>query len=208
MFYINFLTGLLISAQTVVSGASFDLPEYIFETPQVEAAIIEEVIIPEVPFYSQFRDIHLAGWQKVSCGIADLGMIIDYYSDEEINIDNLLREGISSGAFINGAGWSHMGLINLSNKYGLGGKAYYPTDLSSIDAFDMLKSYLEDGPAIASVHYKLEPTNPIPHLIVVNGVKNGLVYYNDPANAGSGDFISIEDFIKAWKQKFIVIRPI
>jgi len=57
-------------------------------------------------------------------------------------------------------------------------------------------------------HYTLKPSNPIPHLVVINGVKDGFVYYNDPAEESAGIKISVSDFIKAWKKRFIAIRPI
>jgi hypothetical protein len=38
-------------------------------------------------------------------------------------------------------------------------------------------------------------------------MKDGVMYYNDPASSGGQKQISSADFIKAWKQKYIVIRP-
>jgi hypothetical protein len=75
-------------------------------------------------------------------------------------------------------------------------------------AFSALTKVLEEGPVMASVHYTFEPTNPIPHLVVVNGVRDGLVYYNDPAEPQGGGSISKEKFQRAWKQRYIEIRPI
>ena len=49
-------------------------------------------------------------------------------------------------------------------------------------AFVELEHQLEVGPVIVSVQYTFDPANPIPHLVVINGVKDGLVYYSDPAD--------------------------
>lgn len=42
---------------------------------------------------------------------------------------------------------------------------------------------------------------------VINGISGDTVFYNDPAGARAGETISVEDFMKAWKKRFIVVRP-
>lgn len=162
-----------------------------------------ETNIPEVPFYSQFSDISAPEWKKIGCGIADAAMIINYYKPGAVSVDELLKDGISSGAFITGAGWSHKGLASLFDAYGLAGKTYDLSGLNKDSAFLEFAKQLENGPAIASVHYKFDPQNPIPHLVVITGVKDGSVYYNDPANSSGGKTISISEFNRAWKKRFI-----
>lgn len=161
-----------------------------------------------VPFYSQFSDISSPSWQKVGCGIASLAMLISYYEDEPVSVNGLLEKGISAGAYLDSAGWIHSGLINLSHEYGLDGESRSLADLSMDDAFTALEKELKAGPVMASVHYTFEPTNPIPHLVVVNGVKDGQVFYNDPAEKVGGGSLSIDKFEKAWKKRYIAIRPI
>ncbi len=161
-----------------------------------------------VPFYSQFADITSPTWQKVGCGIASLSMLIDLYSDETVSVDSLLNRGIKAGAYIESAGWSHAGLIGLSRAYGLDGESVSLAHLTLTEAFAELANVLEEGPVMVSVHYTFEPTNPIPHLVVVNGVSDGQIFYNDPAEATGGGSISIEKFKKAWKKRYISIRPV
>lgn len=161
-----------------------------------------------VPFYSQFADISSTAWQKVGCGIAGLAMLIDFYSDEAVSVDTLLQRGIAAGAYLDSAGWIHSGLIGLSKAYGLGGESRSLAGLSMADAFAELEAELINGPVMASVHYTFEPTNPIPHLVVINGVKDGKVFYNDPAEVSGGGSLSIEKFQRAWKKRYIEIRPI
>lgn len=160
-----------------------------------------------VPFYSQFSDISSPEWQKVGCGIASLSMIIDFYSDEKVSVDTLLDSGIKAGAYITTAGWSHAGLIGLSHSYGLDGESVSLVDLNMKSAFNTLEKELQHGPVMVSVHYTFEPTNPIPHLVVVDGVSDGKVYYNDPAEKTGGGSISVEHFQSAWKKRYISIRP-
>ncbi|OGZ20058.1 MAG: hypothetical protein A2494_02285 [Candidatus Lloydbacteria bacterium RIFOXYC12_FULL_46_25] len=163
--------------------------------------------VRDVPFYSQFKDITSPKWKKVGCGIASLAMVIEYYEPNTVSVDKLLGQAIDSGAYQNNAGWIHKGLVSLSRKYGLDGKAY---DLSSGDketALKALKSHLKDGPVMVSVHYKFDPKSTIPHLAIINGIDGDIVYYNDPAMDKGGKQISTTQFLKAWKKRFIVFRP-
>ena len=164
--------------------------------------------IPVVPFYSQFTDIHSSSWQKVGCGITSLAMVIDYYSQETISVDALLKQGVSSGAYNKTYGWIHKDLITLSKEYGLEGNSYDVSSLGKDTSLVKLESFLSEGPVIASVHYKFDPKSKIPHLVVLDGIRDGFVYYNDPAGKFGQKKISITDFQKAWKKKFIVIRPV
>ncbi len=159
-----------------------------------------------VPFYSQFKDITQAEWKKVGCGIASLAMLIEFYEPGSVSVDTLLKEGISAGAYISDAGWSHAGLISLSKKYGLNGGSNDMSGSTMEAAFAKLKTVLKEGPVMVSVHYTFDPKNPIPHLVVINGVNDGKVYYNDPAEKSGGGSISISQFQSAWKKRYIQIR--
>jgi hypothetical protein len=169
---------------------------------------VENSDIFTVPFYSQFKDITSDSWKKVGCGIASLAMIIEFYEPGEVKVDTLLKEGISAGAYLDDAGWTHGGLIGLSKKYGLGGESHDLRDSTMESAFSRLKTVLEDGPVMASVHYTFDPKNPIPHLVVVNGVSDGMVYYNDPAEKVGGNSITVAQFKSAWKKRYIEIHPV
>ena len=162
--------------------------------------------IPIVPFYSQFTDITREDWKKRACGIVSLAMLLELYKPGEINVNILLEEGIASGAFLNNAGWIHNGLALLANDYGLDGKSYDFAPSTMEYAYTQFENSLKGGPVIASVHYKLDSQNPIPHLIVVNGIKNGQVYYNDPAENHGNMSLSVEKFLQAWKKRYIEIR--
>jgi len=205
MPYINFLAGLLASFSIAFPSAPLANQINSSATFPTEAPITAE-LIPSVPFYSQFRDIHAAEWQKLGCGIASLAMLIDFYKPQNISVNDLLNEGISAGAFIDGAGWSHRGLVLLANAHGLSGANYDLSRLNTDEAFAEFKQFLQEGPVIASVRYKFEATNPIPHLVVINGIDQDFIYYNDPAETSGGKSISIPDFLKSWKKRFIVIR--
>jgi len=175
---------------------------------KIDTSADKETNVFTVPFYSQFSDISMASWRKVGCGIASLAMLIEFYKPGEVTVDTLLGEGISAGAYISSAGWSHKGLIGLSNKYGLDGESYDMAGSSMDVAFAKLKDVLKTGPVIVSVHYTFDPKNPIPHLVVVNGIKDDLVHYNDPAEKSGDGTVSISQFQSAWKKRYIEVRPV
>ena len=207
---IKFIFGLLIIFTVV------NLPTPVQAIQNKEVLKISPIIeiekttsaIPDVPFYSQFTDITSPKWQKVGCGVTSLAMIIDYYEKDLISVDKLLTQGIAEGAYLQDAGWTYKGLISLGNKYGLDGDSYDLAKLSEKTAFAQFKASLNDGPVIASIHYKFDPKSTIPHLVVINGIKDDIVYYNDPAAKTGEKTISTTDFLKAWKKRFIVIRPV
>lgn len=163
---------------------------------------------PTVPFYSQFKDIDAPEWKKVGCGVASLAMIVNYYQPDAVSVNTLLKRGIASGAYLNNVGWTYKGLISLSNRYNLAGESYDLAKIGSKAAFAQFEAQLKNGPVIASVHYKFEPQNPIPHLVVINKIENDTLYYNDPAAQTGSKTISVADFVKAWKKRYIVIRPL
>lgn len=165
------------------------------------------ITIPDVPFYSQFQDITSSKWQKVGCGIASLAMIIEYYKPDTVSVDKLLGQAVASGAYQKDAGWIHKGLVLLSQKYGLDGTSYDLSKSGMKTAFNTLKTHTKDGPVMVSVHYKFDPKSTIPHLVVIDGIDGDVVYYNDPASNEGGQQISTTQFLKAWKKKFIVVRP-
>lgn len=170
-------------------------------------ATTSTVTIPDVPFYSQFKDITSSSWQKVGCGVTSLAMVIEYYKPETVSVNTLLNQGITLGAYQQKNGWSHQGLISLSKKYGLDGNSHDVSKLSRKAALSQFKGYLDDGPVIVSIHYKFDPKSTVPHLVVINGIKDGIVYYNDPAAKVGEKTITEDKFLNGWKRKFIVVRP-
>ncbi len=170
------------------------------------AIMPKKTAVFNVPFYSQFADISSPKWQKVGCGIASLAMLIEFYEPKKVKVDTLLSEGIAAGAYLADAGWTHAGLISLSKKYGLTGTSHDLAGSSMTAAFSKLESVLEEGPVMVSVHYTFNPKNPIPHLVVISGVREGKVFYNDPAEPSGGGSLSVEKFKKAWKKRYIEIR--
>ncbi len=177
------------------------------ETQQTTVRMATVNAVPVVPFFSQFTDISSPYWEKVGCGITDLTMIIDYYHPDAATVNEMLHKGIAAGAYDYNAGWIYQGLINLSHAYGLRGRYYDLDGLPQQTALARFESLLGSGPVILSVHYQFNPASAIPHLIVVNGINDNVVYYNDPATTKGTQSTSLQNFLRGWKRKIIVIRP-
>lgn len=164
------------------------------------------VAIPDVPFYSQFTDITSPRWQKVGCGITSLAMLIEYYG-ADVTVDSLLKQGIAAGAYLESAGWTYNGLVSVAKKYGMNGSWYDYGKSSNATALAKIKNDLDTGPVIASVHYKFDPASTIPHLVVITAIDGETVHYNDPAAQSGDGTISLSKFTKAWKKRYIIVRP-
>lgn len=199
---------LQVTLKSTSSNEEENVGKKIASEADVKPKTQSKTSVYSVPFFSQFADISASEWKKVGCGITSLAMLIDFYEPEAVTVDELLKQGIADGAYISDAGWSHAGLINLSHKYGLKGESHDLSGSTMDEAFATLTAELKDGPVMASVHYTFTPTNPIPHIVVVSGVRDGKVYYNDPAEKSGGGSISIAKFQGAWKKRYIDIRPV
>lgn len=192
---------------TLLSGGSASdvITENVVKNTTVQVDTTKNIISKYVPFYSQIRDISNPAWRGVSCGVASLAMVIDYYT-ESVAPDVLLQKGLASGAYNDQVGWYHSGLIKLAREYGLEGQTIHLGQNKQL-ALEKLKLELKTGPVMASVHYTFDYNNPIPHLVVITDIKNNVVHYNDPAENSGGGTISIDQFASSWKNRIIAIRP-
>ncbi len=173
----------------------------------VETATTTAATVRSVPFYSQFTDISDPAWQGVGSGIVSIAMVIDYFTSAEQDVDALLSRGLAEGAYLDHAGWTHGGLLNLAGSYNLTGESINLQALGERAALDELKEVLTDGPVLASVYYTFEEFNPIPHLVVITDAAHGYVYYNDPAEPAGGGRLTEAEFLRGWKERYIAVRP-
>lgn len=178
----------------------------VFAVVATTTSIAKKIPAISVPFISQLTDIIDPEWKKIGCGIASLAMIVNFYEPKSVGVNNLLDEGISAGAYSD-AGWIYSGLISIAKKHGLAGQAYDLAGQSTEIAFSKFTSAVAKGPVMASVHYKFEPDNPIPHLVVITNIKDNLVYYNDPASTSGNRTISLTTFKNAWKKRYLEFTP-
>ncbi|MFP4616822.1 MAG: cysteine peptidase family C39 domain-containing protein [Candidatus Paceibacterota bacterium] len=178
---------------TSVKNASKDIKEMLPAT------------VPEVPFFSQSSDINWVKWRGRACGVASLAMLIEMYKPGETSPQLLLEEGLSSGHYLTELGWTHNGLALMAEEHGLKAETHDLSHLAMNDAYHQFLSFLNDGPVIASVFHGFDPDSEIPHLVVISGEADNLLYYNDPAEGLGGLRITEEQFKKGWKKRFITV---
>jgi len=200
---------ILEEAEGIIVDAleSIEIEEIVL-SEETETRVGDDAQIPTVPFFSQLNDITAPSWKKIGCGIASLAMLIEYYNPGTVSVDTLLQEGIDARAYLESAGWTYAGLIGVAKKYSIAGETHDYGTLQMDDAYGKLLGALDDGPVMASVHYTFQKSNPIPHLVVINGIENDNVFYNDPAEEEGGGSVSVEQFKSAWKKRYIEFRPL
>lgn len=142
-------------------------------------------------------------------------MVKNHYN-ATINKDTLqemIDTGIKIGAYRPGIGWTHQGLIDLSNQYGFQGERFDYSQIDPQEGFNALLTHIGQGPVIASIHKDFNTKNG-GHLVVVNGyMKNdndAILSIVDPKSRKrkrNVRTISRSKFINGWKKRIIVIRP-
>jgi len=186
----------------------------------------------DVPHYSQQEDVVDESWKSRSCGIVSLAMAMKYFGVDFQDIDSLIQEGLIIGAYEDGVGWKHDGLISLAHNHGLFG---YREEFRSIvvDIVNKLFSpnhfeekLFEYG--VAKISHNIERNMPVivsldknmfgsndSHLVPITGTeKDGGVisgfYYHEPNpkdnNEPSHRFIDIDTFKKHWRKMAIFVQ--
>jgi hypothetical protein len=175
----------------------------------------------DVPFISQYADLGDHEWRARGCGIASLAMVMAFWHSRNAayrsgSLDGVLRAGLSCGAYREGIGWTHAGLVATARIFGYDGfnadyAAKSPHPKTAQEAWDLLQLELRTGPVLASVFSGLDPSRGGGHIVVVTGCADGLVTFNDPEalTAMEGQrVLALEAFLRAFKLRYIVIRPV
>lgn len=172
-------------------------------------------IILNVPYYSQYLDVSDENWKPRACGILCLKMVIDFYKQGNLPVDEFLKKGIGVGGF-GPSGWIHDILIDMAKDFDLVSyrKEYKGKDNNEESAIEEILNFLENNqPVIVSAVKNFSETNKF-HLVVLTGFeKDGDeikgFYYHDPDShdreAGKNKFVPIDIFKKHWRKMAIFI---
>jgi hypothetical protein len=174
----------------------------------------------EIRFISQYADIGDHEWRARGCGVASLKMVMDFWSRSPVaartaTLDELLRAGVTGGAYMESIGWHHRGLANIAGGYGY--KDIYNVDLAPrsptpkepMEAWRMMLKELRSGPVLASVWRHLDPPAG-GHILVVHGWDGELVSIADPMEMTAKEgfkLLALKPFLRYFKNRYIVIRP-
>lgn len=174
----------------------------------------------QIPFISQYSDLNDPTWKWRGCGVAALAMIMEYWhlrdaQNQTVSIEELLKTGLELNAYREGIGWTHRGLVEIAQRYGYEAfNADYapqsPTPKSLEETWQELTQELERGPVMASVYAGLDPARGGGHIVVITGITNGEVAFNDPEASTEQEGrknIPIKKFLAGFKQRYIIVRP-
>lgn len=167
----------------------------------------------QLPFYSQSWNLEKwkeAGfesredaeyWQNSSCGILCLGMVLQKVKQKPVSISELITKGKKIGAYNHTHGWSHDGLVNLAEKYGLEAKRYERLSL------DDLKNFLDRGYVIVvSIKWAFKKQKNLKERIMFWKKFGGHLALVVGYDSDSGDFIVHHTSIHPefnWEHKYI-----
>jgi hypothetical protein len=174
----------------------------------------------DVQFTSQYEGITDPAWQWRGCGIVALKMVLDYWNGQRDDyrtapVSELWRAGMDAGAYREGIGWVHGGIASVARSYGY--RSYNrdlapngSTPMKPEEALRELTRALEQGPVLASVYSGMDPGRGGGHIVVVTGIEEGLVSFNDPEQNSEREgkrTIAVRTFREAFKQRYICVLP-
>lgn len=176
----------------------------------------------QVPFYSQYSSDVPKDWQNKACGIVAIKMALEAKGVQVPTTPVLIEEGISAGTYRKGIGWTHDGLVEMTQRYGVSAyrkefrnrfERHFPF-LRPVFAkwyaprgYESLERTLESGSLpIVSVQ---SVTPGYTHLFLIVGFDDEGVLCHDPAkqSAETGAYIhmSRDKFIKHWRRLAIFV---
>lgn len=171
-----------------------------------------------LPFISQYSALP-SEWGSRGCGLVALKIALDYFHELDNNnqtmpLPQLLETALSSGAYREGIGWSHSGLVHLA--LGLGYHSWnrdLPKEQAGVtleQAMNVLKEDVLHGPVLVSVWKSFDPSQKGGHIVVVYKILDGLVSFVDPEkdNEVEGRIeMSAERFAQGFKMRSICLLP-
>ncbi|MFN7088693.1 MAG: hypothetical protein ACK4NX_02680, partial [Candidatus Paceibacteria bacterium] len=132
------------------------------------------------------------------------------------SLDELIRGGVELGAYIEGIGWRHQGLVDLAQKYGVSlifQKEFFKTKKDKAKGLKIIDNELQSQrPVAVSVRPGFNGQRDS-HLTLVVGMnlKSGSAtgyYIQDPYKGFRGHkyFVSKKDFLVGWRGGMIYIK--
>jgi hypothetical protein len=159
--------------------------------------------------HSQLSGVTAQEWQRRSCGVVALRMLMGYLDPARSfpSLDGLIAEGVEAGAYMNERGWRHDGLAALARAHGFTAADYDWTALPKETAFSYFLACLAAHPVIASVAKAFSPSED-GHLVVVTGIQEGQVFVNDPLREKREDVpysVPLPFFLEHWSRRAVVV---
>lgn len=161
--------------------------------------------IHKVPEFSQHLDVKEKEWKSRACGVTALKMLLEYNNSDSPSIDELIKIGVEKDAYIPNIGWKHRELAEIARDFKLKSRNFDWANLAPEEAFKKLKSYFPENPVLASI-YKDFDDRKGGHLIVLTGMENDTIFYNEPYAKKRQEIrrsVHKDKFMKGWKRRII-----
>ena len=157
-------------------------------------------------------------WQDSSCGVLCLKMATEGFLDKEVDsVSQIIKKGKDLGAYSHDSGWSHQGLVNLAQQYGL--NAYSSETLNE----KRLKQLLHQGSLIIiSIKWAFEINSSLKekilfwkkhggHLALVIGYEEGKGFFVhhtsiSPGYNWAGELIPFRKFKQGFTGRGIILN--
>lgn len=185
-----------------------------------------------IPYQSQNDDSVSGEWKDRSCAIACTKMILDFLSDDEVTMSDLIAEGLLIDAHTSEHGWSHQGIVRLLRNHGVSSysqefktmnimkdgddvkinDSQYTKEIIETGIFKILNNICSDKPVICSVKACFGD-NKTSHTILLTGFdfndnKKVLIYHDPDSRKGEikeNKEVELDHFIEYWKKLSIFV---
>ncbi len=188
-----------------------------------------------IPYYSQFLDVHDEYWMPRACGMACLKMVLDFYlpapqsnatrqtgGKQTPPLLEMCQTGEKEGGYSK-HGWFHEYFLKVARRYGL--NAERGEKIGEIMGLQKIHDELKaNHPVIVSVSkHTLGQTKF--HMVVLTGYEENTesefpdrrdqltgFYFNEPEalslEQGKDLFVDIKTFARDWRKMAIFIHPV
>lgn len=177
----------------------------------------KDIIIEGIPLVDQLEASDKF-WKYRACGVATLKMMLVYQNKDlnRISLDELIREGVELGAYVEDVGWRHQGLVDLAQKYGVSltfQKEFFKTEKDKTKGLKIINKGLRSKrPVAVSVHPGFNGQKDS-HLLLIAGMrlKNKLAtgyHIRDPFEGIRGHkyFVTKKEFLDGWRGGMIWLK--
>lgn len=177
-----------------------------------------------VKYYSQHKDVKKEEWKEKSCGIACVGMVLEFWTGISFELDNLIADALKIDAY-GPHGWIHEKLIYILHNNGVCG---YREEFRSLQISDggikegVNSSYISKR-GIHKIIEEIQFGRPVIisaiknfteddkyHMVVLVGLEEDEVnkiigfYYHDPdaldEKDGGYKYVDIKTFENKWRR--------
>lgn len=157
-----------------------------------------------VPFYSQHAENVPEEWRRRACGVIALRMALAHFG-VEVSPAELIEAGVASGAYHEGIGWRHDGLVALAQSHGVRASRKEFKHNSGEGIAYLHEAFAAGQVPVVSLRVDgMTDTHLVP---LVAADENGF-HYHDPAldvATGTNLFILDSEFLRRWRGLVIFI---